>query len=133
MVQVVLAKTILKIILENSENTKNFELVAINEINPYIDNIIYSINHDSTYGNLKNKFKVIDDNYIKSSDAKIKILNHKNLKEIDLSNIDIIIDASGVKTDINILQNLSVKAIFLTHPNSQADINVILGANEEKN
>lgn len=126
-----IGKAILKIILEDKEY-ENFELVAINEINPYIENIIYSINYDSTYGNIKNKFKVIDNNYIKSSDATIKILNHDKLCEIDLSNIDIIIDASGVKTDIDILQKLPIKAIFLTHPNSKADINIILGVNEDK-
>ena len=126
-----IGKAILKIILENKD-FKTFEVVAINEINPYIENIIYSINHDSTYGNIKNKFKVLDDNYIKNSDAKIKILNHKDLSKIDLSNIDIIIDSSGVKSAISVLQNLPVKAVFLTHPNSQADINVILGVNEEK-
>ena len=91
-----IGKAILKIILEN----KNFEIIAINEINPYLENIVYSINHDSTYGNISDKFKVIQNNFIENSNNKIKVLNHKNLNEIDLSNIDIIIDASGVKEDI---------------------------------
>ena len=122
-----IGKAILKIILEN----KNFEIIAINEINPYLENIVYSINHDSTYGNISDKFKVIQNNFIENSNNKIKVLNHKNLNEIDLSNIDIIIDASGVKEDINLLKNLPVKAIFLTHPSSLADINIILGVNEQ--
>ena len=121
-----IGKAILKIMLEN----KNFDIVAINEINPYLENIVYSINHDSTYGNISDKFKVIENSFIENSNTKIKILNHRNLNEIDLSNIDIIIDASGVKEDINLLKNLPVKAIFLTHPSSQADINIILGVNE---
>lgn len=130
-----IGKAILKIIIENKNNT--IEIVAINEINPYIQNIVYSINHDSTYGNLSDKFKVIDDNSIENSTCKIKILNHKNLSEIDLSeidlsNIDIIIDSSGVKEDIKLLKTLPVKAIFLTHPSNNADINIILGVNEEK-
>ena len=83
-----IGKAILKIILEN----KNFEIIAINEINPYLENIVYSINHDSTYGNISDKFKVIQNNFIENSNNKIKVLNHKNLNEIDLSNIDIIID-----------------------------------------
>ncbi|MBU0925618.1 hypothetical protein KKG81_12080 [bacterium] len=122
-----IGKAILKIMLEN----KNFEIIAINEINPYLENIVYSINHDSTYGNISDKFKVVQNNFIENSCSKIKILNHKNLIDIDLSNIDIIIDASGVKEDINLLKNLPVKAIFLTHPSSQADINIILGVNEQ--
>jgi glyceraldehyde 3-phosphate dehydrogenase len=122
-----IGKAILKIMLEN----KNFEISAINEINPYLENIVYSINHDSTYGNISNKFKVIENNFIENSNTKIKVLNHKNLSEIDLSNIDIIIDASGVKEDIHLLKKLPVKAIFLSHPSAQADINIILGVNEQ--
>jgi glyceraldehyde 3-phosphate dehydrogenase len=54
------------------------------------------------------------------------------LFDLDLSDIDIIVDSSGVKTNIEKLRNLPIKAIFLTHPNIQADINLILGANENE-
>ncbi len=121
-----------KIILRLLNKNDTFEIVSINEINPYIKNIVYSINHDSTYGNIEDKFKVLKDNYIENNSSKIKILNHSCLKEIDLKDIDIIIDASGKKEDRNILQNLDVEAIFLTHPNTNADINLILGVNEKK-
>ncbi|KAB7889714.1 glyceraldehyde 3-phosphate dehydrogenase NAD-binding domain-containing protein [Poseidonibacter ostreae] len=121
-----------KIILRLLDKNDTFEIVSINEINPYIKNIVYSINYDSTYGNIENKFKIIDNNYIQNSSSKIKILNHSCLKDINLSNIDIIIDASGKKEDKNILQNLDVDAVFLTHPNSNADINLILGVNEKQ-
>jgi glyceraldehyde 3-phosphate dehydrogenase len=61
-------------------------------------------------------------------------LNNDNFEDIDLEllNIDIIIDASGMKVDIEKLKQLNVKAIFLTHPNKNADINLILGVNEDK-
>ncbi|MGB5792622.1 glyceraldehyde 3-phosphate dehydrogenase NAD-binding domain-containing protein [Poseidonibacter sp.] len=120
-----------KAILKQIINNKNFEIVAINEINPYIENIVYSINYDSTYGNLSDKFKIVNDSFIQNSNSKIKILNHANLADINLDNIDIIIDASGKKEDKNILKNLPIQAIFLTHPNANADINIILGANEK--
>jgi glyceraldehyde 3-phosphate dehydrogenase len=123
-----IGKAVLKQLIEN----KNFEIVAINEINPYLENIVYSINYDSTYGSLDDKFKIINKNLIQNSKAKIKIVNHQSLNDIDLSNIDIIIDASGKKEDISKLENLPVKAIFLTHPNSSAHINIILGVNENK-
>ena len=121
-----------KIILRLLNKNDAFEIVSINEINPYIKNIVYSINHDSTYGNIEDKFKIVEDNYIQNSSSKIKILNYSCLKDIDLSNIDIIIDASGKKEDKDILQNLDVQAVFLTHPNTSADINLILGVNEKQ-
>jgi glyceraldehyde 3-phosphate dehydrogenase len=123
-----IGKAILKILMKNDK----FEIVAINEINPYIENIVYSINHDSTYGNISSKFKIIENNYIQNKYAKIKILNHESLFDIDLKGIDIIIDASGKKDDVHKLKDLPVKAIFLTHPNQNAHINVILGVNEQE-
>lgn len=123
-----IGKAILKQLLEND----NIQIIAINEINPYIENIVYSINHDSTYGNLNDRFKVTDKNYIQNSKNKIQILNFKSLEDIDLLDIDFIIDASGVKHDIKILEKLDVKAIFLTHANETAHKNIILGVNEEE-
>ncbi len=121
-----------KAVLKQLITSKDFEIVVINEINPYIENIVYSINYDSTYGRYEDKFKIVENNYIQNSQAKIKILNHNSLVHIDLKDIDIIIDSSGKKEDIAILKALPVKAIFLTHPNNEADINIILGANEEE-
>jgi glyceraldehyde 3-phosphate dehydrogenase len=123
-----IGKAVLKQLLTN----KDFEIVIINEINPYVENIVYSINYDSTYGKYDDKFRIVENNYIQNSQAKIKILNHNSLVHIDLKDIDIIIDSSGKKEDIAILKALPVKAIFLTHPNNEADINIILGANEEE-
>lgn len=123
-----IGKAVLKQLMQN----KDFDILAINEINPYLENIVYSINYDSTYGALEDKFKIVNKNFIKNSFTKIEVLNFKTLSDIDLSNIDIIIDASGKKEDIKLLKSLDVQAIFLTHPNSKADINVILGANEKE-
>lgn len=123
-----IGKAILKQLISN----ENFEIVAINEINPYIENIIYSINYDSTYGSLDDKFHIIDENYIQNKNHKIKILNHKSIFDIDFSNVDYIIDSSGIKHNSSKLRHLEVKAIFLTHPNNEADINIVLGVNEEK-
>jgi len=111
----------------------SFQIVAINEINHNIDNIAYSINYDSTYGNLKDKFQVVG-SYIQNSIHKIQVLNYSSLEDIDYKSlhIDIVIDASGSKIDKELLQQLDVKYIFLTHPNKLADINVILGVNEDK-
>ncbi len=64
-----------KAVLKQLVTNKDFEVVAINEINPYIQNIVYSINYDSTYGKYDDKFQIVENNYIQNSHAKIKILN----------------------------------------------------------
>jgi glyceraldehyde 3-phosphate dehydrogenase len=122
-----IGKAVLKIALEN----KLLNIVAINEINLNIKSIAYTINYDSTYGTIDDKFRVVD-NYIVNSTNKIEILNHHSLADIDLQDIDIIIDASGSEVDISLLRKLNVKNIFITHPAKKADINVILGVNEDK-
>mgnify|MGYP002661514220 CR=1 FL=1 len=76
-----------KSILKQLLNDENFEIVAINEINPSVENIVYSINYDSTYGRYEDKFKIVENNYIQNSQAKIKILNHNSLVHIDLKDI----------------------------------------------
>ena len=124
-----IGKAILRISLEN----RSFQIIAINELNSNKQNIAYSINYDSTYGSLKDKFNIVD-NYIENKTSKIEILNKTSLFDVDLKKLDIdfIIDASGSKVDTIKLKELDVKAIFLTHPNKSADINVILGVNEDK-
>ena len=120
-----------KAILRIANSSTSLNIVAINELNSNIDNIAYSINYDSTYGTFDDKFKV-SQNKIKNQTNTIKILNHNSLLDIDFKalNIDIVIDASGTNLDISKLQELPLKAILLTHPKKDADINIILGVNE---
>jgi len=122
-----------KAILRIAESNNAFKIVAINELNTNIKNIAYSINYDSTYGKIKNKYKVLKDT-IQNDNNTIKIFNYKNIFDIDLdiNNIDIIIDASGSKIDIEYLKNNKTLPLYITHPNMNADINVILGVNEDK-
>ncbi len=122
-----------KAILQIANSSKSIQIVAINELNSNIENIAYFINYDSTYGRFEDRFTV-DNDFIENKSSKIKILNHKSLLNIDFKSldIDIVIDASGAKVDITKLKKLYVKSIFLTHPNKKADINVILGVNEDK-
>lgn len=124
-----IGKSILRI--SNGENL--FDIVAINELNTNIKNIAYTINYDSTYGNITDKYKV-DESFIYNKKHTIKILNHNSLDTINYKElgVDIIIDASGSNINIQNLNNIDVKKIFLTHPNKDANINLILGVNEEK-
>ncbi len=123
-----IGKAILRIALRD----KSLEIVAINELNKNIKNIAYCLNYDSTYGTIEDKFEA-HKSYIKNNDTKIEILNYSNLEDIDFEgrNIDIVIDASGSKNEITTLKKLYPKLIFLTHPNKDADINMVLGINDQ--
>lgn len=122
-----------KSIVRIANSHENINIVAINELNSNIDNIAYSINYDSTYGRFEDKY-IVKDKYIENSKNHIEILNFTNLTQIDFKKykIDIIVDASGTKLDIDQLKKLQLPKILLTHPNDNADINVIVGVNEEE-
>jgi len=122
-----------KAILRIAESKNAFEIVAINELNTNIKNIAYSINYDSTYGKLKDKYSV-HENCILNTKSRIQIFNNENVFDIDFesNNIDIIIDASGSIVDLEYIRNNKTLPIYLTHPNPKADINVILGVNENE-
>ena len=121
-----------KAILRIAESRDNINIVAINELNTNIKNIAYSINYDSTYGKIADQYK-IQENSLYNSKNTIKIFNCENLFDIDfdIENIDIIIDASGSTIDFEYIKNNKTKTLYITHPNPKADINVILGVNEE--
>ena len=67
-----------KAILKQLVSDKNFEIVMINEINPYVKNIVYSINYDSTYGKYEDRFKIVEQNILQLNRRKIfrKTFNH---------------------------------------------------------
>ena len=67
-----------KAILRMSLLQNQFKIVAINELNSNIQNIAYSINYDSTYGRLDDKF-IVEGNYIINSTHKIAVFNNKSL------------------------------------------------------
>jgi glyceraldehyde 3-phosphate dehydrogenase len=121
-----------KAIVRIASKYPNINIVAINEINPNIDNIAYGINYDSTYGRFDDKF-FVENKSIFNKNCKIQIFQEQDLSNINLKslNIDLIIDASGALVDKNILESLDVKNIILTHPNKIAHINTVMGVNDE--
>lgn len=122
-----------KSIIRIANSFENVNIIAINELNTNIDNIAYNINYDSTYGRFEDKY-IVKDKSIENSKNHIKILNYFNLSQIDFKEhkIDIVVDASGSKVDIQELKKLKLQKILLTHPNKNADVNVILGVNEKE-
>ena len=115
----------------------NFSLVAINDINPDINNIAYLANYDSTYGKLEDKFKVEND-FLVNNLEKVKVFSNPKIDEVPWSEIgvDILIDSSGIEQNLKDSINLkgSLKNIIFTNsPDpSLVDKTVIYGVNHEK-
>ena len=110
-----------------------FDLVAINDVNPENKNIAYLLKYDNTYGKLPNKIESDEEGI--SVDGKIIRVSHRHqIKDLDLSDIDIVIESSGIKTNIKqveeIAETSTVKRFIVTNVDSEKAQNIIFGINE---
>lgn len=113
---------------------KLYEIVAINDVDPDINNLSYLLQYDSTYGNLDSNVQV-DENKILVDDCQVRVFNEKNIADVDWSScgVDLIIDSSGIFENVINAKKLIgiVKKIIVTHsPKSGVDITLMNGVNE---
>jgi glyceraldehyde 3-phosphate dehydrogenase len=117
---------------------KNYEVVAINEIDPDIDNMAYLLKYDSTYGKLFNNKISREGDYLVVDDQKIKVYHERNIKDVDWAkhSVDVVIDSSGVFENVigakYITDNKIVNKVVVTHsPKSGIDLTLMIGVNEK--
>ncbi len=128
-----IGRAIFRRILES----KYFDIVVINDINPDNKNIAYQLKYDSLYGTLKKEIKP-DKSGIIIEGKKIFVYHEKNIDEVpwDKHGITRIVDASGVHENTVRARNLKnrVKQVILTHSPKEefVDKTVIMGVNENE-
>lgn len=116
----------------------DFELVHINDINPDLGNVVYQLNYDTLYGNLApdDKFYLEDMSYLRLNKTKISYSTEDKINEVDgFRGLDIVIDSSGVKSNVLLAKKLitkkEVKKIIITHSPDEVDFTMVLGGNEK--
>ncbi|PLX70646.1 MAG: glyceraldehyde-3-phosphate dehydrogenase [Denitrovibrio sp.] len=122
-----------------NQDKKYFEVVAINDINPDIDNIAYTLNYDTLYGRIKEIFSSDKaTNTIYNTQNSIKVFHEKHVDEVDWKSVgvDVVIDASGVLDNVmrarKNMQKNNLKKVVITHsPEKGIDQHIVMGANEE--
>ncbi len=118
-------------------NTKNLSLVAINDLNPDINNISYLANYDSTYGVLNNKFNA-EGNYLINDFEKVSVYSYPQIDKVPWSkdNVDLLIDSSGVAKNLKNSKKLNkiIQNIIVTNSPeaSKVDKTIIFGVNHEE-
>ena len=108
-----IGKSVLYYLLKSA----NFKIKLINDINPDLDNFCYLINYDSTYGLSNFKAIKIKKNLVKINNLDINYSSKKNISDLKLDNIDILIDCTGIEwqsKSILKLQN-KIKHIIVTN------------------
>ncbi len=124
-------------IFRNNLNKGFFEVVAINDINPDIHNIAYTLNYDTLYDRLPENYRV-EGQYLMSPDGneKIRITHERSIAAVNWAElgVDFVIDSSGVLQNVldaqKLIEGNQVKKVFVTHAPKQVDFTMVLGANE---
>lgn len=118
-------------------NNQIFKVVAVNDINPDIGNMVYQLNYDTLYGGLEEKFK-LDKDYMYNSGGRIKVFHEKMIDAVDWAScdVDLVIDASGVLENVlrarSLIKKDGIKKVVITHSPEHVDFTMVLGANENE-
>ncbi|MDX2128607.1 MAG: glyceraldehyde 3-phosphate dehydrogenase NAD-binding domain-containing protein [Chloroherpetonaceae bacterium] len=127
-------------IFRSNLESQSFKVVAINDINPDIGNLTYTLNYDSLYDRLPELFKFEKEKkFIYDSNHNIKIFHQKHIDEVDWKSqeVDYVIDASGILDNVirsrNLIETFQAKRVIVTHsPNLGVDFTMVLGANHDE-
>lgn len=114
---------------------KDFEVVAVNDINPDIENIAYTLKYDSTYGILPEEVST-GTKSIYIGEDRFKVFNYKSTLDVpwgDLD-VDIVIDSSGVQQNVIDSKFIDAKNVIITYspPEKYLDTSVVFGVNENE-
>ena len=124
-------------IFKNASLFNDIDIVAINDINPEIQNLGYLLKFDSYYGRFDKKIEIIDSKIIVNGKP-VNVYNEKQIKDVPWleSGCDLIIEATGVHShldDLPSMINKGIKKIVVTYsPDDKVDSYIVLGANENQ-
>ena len=113
---------------------RKFELVAVNDINPHIDNMAYLLKYDSTYGHYPVdvlagvESLIIDGKHVAySSEPDISDVSWDSQK------VDVVVDSSGIAKNIDlshkVISSSGVSKVVVTHSSDSVDNEVVMGVN----
>jgi glyceraldehyde 3-phosphate dehydrogenase len=115
-----------------------FQIVAVNDINPDIGNIAYTVNYDSLYDRLREPLTVDEaDHRLCNQVESIAVFHESRIGDVpwEREGVDVVIDASGILANVLDSRRLTeegrVRKVMITHsPDEGVDFSMVLGANE---
>lgn len=126
-----------RVVAKVNESQNRFKLVAINDINPHVDNMAYLFKYDSTYDRFEGDVSVEGDNIIINGN-KVRYTSERDISNVDWDSVgvDVVIDASGVAHNVEsakkLVQGSNVKKVIVTHSSPKVDNEIIVGVNDDK-
>lgn len=124
-----IGKLALKILVSN-----NFDVKYINELNGNPSNLLHSLEFDSIHGKWIADFKA-NDNYININERAIRTTFYNNIEDMDLNDIDIVIDCTGVNKNKAALKKYfkkGIKKVLVSAPINEENVaNIAYGINHQ--
>lgn len=114
--------------------TGKFDLVAINDINPHIENMAYLLKYDTTYGRYPVDV-VADDQKIIIDGEPVAYSSERLISDVSWSaqQTDVVVDSSGIAKNIDLARQLvssgGASKVIVTHSSDSADNEIVMGVN----
>jgi len=124
-----IGRAILRILLQGRPN---IELAMINEIDP-LDTCAYLFQYDSVYGPWPGDVATASGTLIVDGRS-IPFHAKQDLRDLDLSGVDLVLECTGMAGARAIAErglDAGAGAVLVSGPSSEADVTLVLGANED--
>lgn len=128
-----IGRAVARIIQRNAD----IRLVAVNDIDPNIENHAYLFEYDTTYGQYSGKVSV-DADTVTIDDEAIQFYAKEEIIDVPWEDhgVDVVVGASGVHKNVirshELVENDRVSKVVITHePDEGIDQTIIFGVNEE--
>ena len=123
-----IGKLVLKLLISN-----DYKVIYLNELNGNLSSLLHSLEFDSIHGKWDASFK-LDNEKISINKKIIQSTFQKNIENLDLNNIDILIDCTGAHNNLSDLKKYfdkGVKKVVVSAPVNDENIaNIAYGVNQ---
>ena len=129
-----IGRAVFKILLQKPA----FKIVAVNDIDPLIENHAYLLNYDSIYGTLNDKVKSDHNSLLLPTSEKVIFYSEDKIENVPWNENEVacVIDSSGIYSNVvgaHKIVNSHVRKVIVTHsPKDCIDQTIIIAANEKK-
>jgi glyceraldehyde 3-phosphate dehydrogenase len=116
--------------------SRDIQIVHINDVNPSVANLAYLLKYDSVYGVLKENIKAEGDKILLPGVA-INVTHESNIEKVNWNDsyVDIVVESSGVVSNHEFAYKLievGIRKVVITHSSEIVDKTIVFGVNEDE-
>ncbi|MBI4432071.1 MAG: aldehyde dehydrogenase [Candidatus Omnitrophica bacterium] len=129
-----------RVLFRINQKEKSFRIVAVNDLDPNVENHAYLLKYDSIHGRFKGKVAAANGNMAMTVDGqKVSFHSEQDIARVPWKKygVDVVVDASGVYQNVlsgrKLLKDQAARKVIITHsPKNGVDFTLIFGVNEKQ-